>query len=250
MERVYGPVIGLALSVFKAQGLQFTIVGEDNVPRAGGAVMAINHTSYFDFTYAGLAARKSKRYVRFMAKASIWQHKIAGPLMRGMKHIPVDRHAGAASYREALTTLKSGEIVGVFPEATMSRSFELKPFKSGAARMARDAGVPLLPTTLWGAHRVWTKDAPKHRGRSKIPIYIEVGEPIFIPKGGDVEAANEQLRAAMQAQLDRQQAAYPTLTGDDLRYLPARLGGTAPTPEEAHERDTHDMSRTQDEFNS
>ncbi|MCB1253300.1 MAG: 1-acyl-sn-glycerol-3-phosphate acyltransferase, partial [Austwickia sp.] len=59
--------------------------------------------SYFDFTYAGLAARKSKRYVRFMAKASIWQHKIAGPLMRGMKHIPVDRHAGAASYREALT---------------------------------------------------------------------------------------------------------------------------------------------------
>ncbi|MCB1301144.1 MAG: 1-acyl-sn-glycerol-3-phosphate acyltransferase, partial [Tetrasphaera sp.] len=71
---------------------------------------------------------------------------------------------------EALTALKSGEIVGVFPEATMSRSFELKPFKSGAARMARDAGVPLLPTTLWGAHRVWTKDAPKHRGRSKIPI--------------------------------------------------------------------------------
>jgi hypothetical protein len=54
----------------------------------------------------------------------------------------------------------------------------------------------------------------------------------------------------MQEQLDRQQAAYPRLTGADLRYLPARLGGTAPTVEEAAEADLHDMTRTKDEFNS
>lgn len=101
MERVYAPVIAVTKSVFRAQGLKFTIVGEDNVPSSGGAVMAINHLSYFDFTYAGLAAQRSKRYVRFMAKQSIFQHKIAGPLMRSMKHIPVDRAAGASSYREA-----------------------------------------------------------------------------------------------------------------------------------------------------
>ena len=52
----------------------------------------------------------------------------------------------------------------------------------------------------------------------------------------------------MQAQLDAQQAQYPTLSGDDLRYVPARLGGTAPTPEEAHEADHHDMTRTRDKF--
>ncbi len=250
MERVYAPVIAVTKSVFRAQGLKFTIVGEDNVPSSGGAVMAINHLSYFDFTYAGLAAQRSKRYVRFMAKQSIFQHKIAGPLMRSMKHIPVDRAAGASSYREALAALKSGEIIGVFPEATMSRSFELKPFKSGAARMARDAGVPLLPTTLWGAQRVWTKDAPKHRGRSGIPIFVEIGEPIWVPKGSNVEAASEALRVAMETQLDRQRAAYPVLTGADLRYVPARLGGTAPTPEAAADLDLRDMTRTKDEFNS
>ena len=244
MERVYGPVVRIAKGVFKAQGLQ------EHVPTTGGAVMAINHLSYFDFTFAGLAAVKSKRYVRFMAKQSIFEHRIAGPLMRSMKHIPVDRHAGASSYRESLRLLKAGEIVGVFPEATMSRSFELKPFKSGAVRMARDAGVPLLPTTLWGAQRLWTKEAPKHRGRSGIPIFIEVGEPIWVPKGGNVEEGAQRLRAAMLAQLERQQAAYPTLTGADLRYLPARLGGTAPTPQEAAERDLHDMTRTKDQFNS
>ena len=80
----------------------------------------------------------------------------------------------------------------------MSRSFELKEFKSGAARMARDARVPLLPTTLWGAHRVWTKDAPKHRGRSRIPIFVEIGEPIVVERGSNVEEATARLKAAMQ----------------------------------------------------
>ena len=52
----------------------------------------------------------------------------------------------------------------------------------------------------------------------------------------------------MQAQLDVQQAAYPTLHGEDLRYIPARLGGTAPTLEAAHADDLHDMTRTRDKF--
>ena len=250
MDLVYRPIIGLARTVFFAQGLTFTLAGEENVPRVGGGVMAINHTGYFDFTYAGLAARKHGRLVRFMAKKSIWSHPVAGSLMRGMKHIPVDRAKGVDAYRAALDALRSGEIIGVFPEATMSRSFELKEFKAGAARLARDAGVPLLPTTVWGAQRVWTKEAPKHLGRSNIPIYVEVGAPIDVPPDCDVDAITTQLRNTMQEQLDRQQAAYPAMTGADLRYQPVRLGGHAPTPEEAHAKDLHDMTRLKDKFNS
>ena len=148
MEFPYTPVIGLARTVFFLQGLRFTILGEENVPAVGGAVMAINHTGYFDFTYAGLAARPRGRLVRFMAKKSVFGHRVTGPLMRGMKHIPVDRHAGQGAIEAGLAAVRAGEIVGIFPEATMSRSFELKPFKGGAARIARDGGVPLLPTTL------------------------------------------------------------------------------------------------------
>ncbi len=87
------------------------------------------------------------------------------------------------------------------------------------------------------------------RPASRIPVSITVGEPLEIARREDVNAANERLRAAMQAQLDAQQAAYPTLHGEDLRYLPARLGGLAPTPEEAASRDHHDMTRTVDKFN-
>lgn len=249
MEFPYTPVIGFAKTVFAAQGLRFTILGEDNVPRTGGAVMAINHIGYFDFTYAGLAAQKSGRLVRFMAKKSIFTHHTTGPLMRGMKHIPVDRQSGSEAFRTALKALKAGEIVGLFPEATMSRSFELKEFKPGAVRMAQAAGVPLLPTTIWGSQRVWSKNVPKHRLRSNTPIHITIGDPIVVEKGEDAIAATERLREVMHKQLEDQHAAYPPMTGDDLIYLPARLGGTAPTREEAHAEDMHDMTRTVDKFN-
>ena len=180
MEPVYTPVIGFARALFAAQGLKITIKGTEHVPRHGGAVMAINHTGYFDFTYAGLAGVKVGRYVRFMAKKSIWSNPVAGPLMKGMHHIPVDRDAGLGSFDAARDALRTGEIIGVFPEATISRSFELKAFKSGTVRLAQEAGVPILPTTIWGSQRVWTKGQPRKMGRHGIPLLITVGAPIEV----------------------------------------------------------------------
>ncbi|MDQ1751221.1 MAG: hypothetical protein QOE71_2277 [Pseudonocardiales bacterium] len=237
MEPVYSSIISLARVVFAAQGLKFTIHGAENVPRKGGAVMAINHTGYMDFTYAGLAAHPAKRLVRFMAKDQVFKHRISGPLMRGMHHIPVDRDAGAGSFREAVRVLKDGEIVGVFPEATISRSFELKEFKSGTIRMAAMAGVPILPTVIWGSQRVWTKDYPKRLGRTNVPIILSVGEPITVGRRDDAEVANLLLMQRMTELLHAAQDEYPPLTGEDLKFLPSRLGGTAPTPQRAAELD-------------
>jgi 1-acyl-sn-glycerol-3-phosphate acyltransferase len=193
----------------------------------------INHIGYMDFTYAGLAARKSGRLVRFMAKESVFTHPVSGPLMRGMHHIPVDRTAGAASYRAAVEALRAGEIVGVFPEATISRSFELKEFKTGAARMAAEAGVPLLPVVIWGSQRVWTKGHPKRLGRTNTPISVSVGEPIPVPADADPVQVTEGCKAVMQDMLDVLRATYEPLTGADLKFLPASMGGTAPTLAEA-----------------
>ncbi len=247
MDLVYWPVIGVARTLFLAQGLRFTIVGKDNVPRRGGAVMAINHTGYLDFTYAGYAALPAGRLVRFMAKESVFEHKLSGPLMRGMKHIPVDRTAGAAAYRNAVKALRDGEIVGVYPEATISRSFELKEFKLGAARMAQEAGVPILPTTVWGAQRVWTKGHPKKLGRTNTPIFITVGEPMPVAAEADIVEVTAELKRRMQVQLDGQQVAYPPMRADEAHLMPARLGGTAPTLEEAMVIHRADAERRREE---
>ena len=243
MEPVYTSVIAIARTLFAAQGLKFTITGSQNIPTSGGAVLVCNHLSYMDFAYAGLAAYPSKRLVRFMAKDDVFRHKISGPLMRGMHHIPVDRAAGAASFREAVGALKAGEIVGVFPEATISRSFELKAFKSGAVRMALAAGVPVLPMIIWGSQRVWTKGYPKRLGRTNVPIMLSVGEPIVAGRDDKADDINVELRARMTGLLHAAQEAYPALPHDELKYLPARLGGSAPTLLEATAMDDEEAVR-------
>jgi 1-acyl-sn-glycerol-3-phosphate acyltransferase len=237
-EPTYTPVIALVRAVFRGLGLRFTISGQEHVPRAGGAVMAINHVGYLDFTFAGLAARPTGRLVRFMAKKEVFDHKVSGPLMRGMKHIPVDRHGAAnASYRLAVEAVRGGEIVGVFPEATISLSFELKEFKTGAARMALEAGAPILPCVIWGSQRVFTKGRPKDLTRGT-PIRIVVGEPFTPEPGSDPVTVTADLKARMQVLLDEARATYPggPRTPDDTWWIPASQGGTAPTFEQASAR--------------
>jgi len=230
MEPVYRPVLAVARTLFKAEGLKFTLTGTGNVPHTGGAVLVMNHIGYMDFTYAGLGCQPSRRLVRFMAKAEVFSHPISGPLMRGMHHIPVDRAAGAGSYRAAVEALAAGEIIGVFPEATISRSFELKDFKSGAARMALEAGVPLLPMIIWGSQRVWTKGHPKRLGRTNTPISVDIEQPVVA--AGSAEEITARLHTQMSEQLDKVRAAYPEHPNGRY-WVPESLGGSAPTPEEA-----------------
>ena len=153
-------VIRLMKTMLRFQGIQMSVAGSENLPDTGGALLALNHTGYFDFIFGGTAANlHGRRLVRFMAKKEVFDVPVVGALMRKMKHIPVDRSAGAgtSALDAAVTSLRAGNLVGIFPEATISRSFEIKDIKTGAARIAKEAGVPLIPVVLWGSQRVWTK---------------------------------------------------------------------------------------------
>lgn len=233
-DRVYPAVIGLARVVFGLLGLRWIVVGAEHIPTTGGAVLASNHVSYLDFTICGFAAQPSGRLVRFIAKDAVFKNWFAGPFMRGMHHIPVDRSAGAPAFAAAVAALRAGEVVGVFPEATTSRSFELKSFKLGAARMAIEAKAPLVPMVTWGAQRILTKDG--HRSlRRRRTIMVTVGEPLLPEPGERAGSLTLRLHARMGELLADTQARYPDPPDNpgDLWWLPARLGGTAPTPEEA-----------------
>jgi len=219
----------LAQLVVLASGTRISYSGEENVPARGGAVVAINHTSYVDFLPAALAMHRRRRRLRFMIKAEMQRVKVVNFLIKHTKTIPVDRHAGSGAYAAAVQRLREGELVGVYPEATISRSFELKEFKTGAARMAEEAGVPIVPVIVWGAQRIWTKDHPRHLGRRGIPIAVRVGPPV--PAGDDIAATGATLRAAMATLLHEVQEHYPHDSG--AYWVPRRLGGGAPTPAEA-----------------
>ncbi|MBV8966680.1 MAG: 1-acyl-sn-glycerol-3-phosphate acyltransferase [Mycobacteriaceae bacterium] len=241
MEPVYATVIQAARLVWRIQGLTFNVSGVEHLPATGGAVIAINHTSYFDFTFAGLPAYKQHlgRKVRFMAKREVFDSKLTGPIMRSLRHISVDRESGAESFEKACQALRAGELVGVYPEATISRSFEIKEFKSGAARMALDADVPIVPHIVWGAQRVWTKGHPRKMWRPKVPISVAVGEPI--PPTLPAPELTGLLHSRMQHLLERVQDEYGPHPPGEF-WVPHRLGGGAPSLAEAARMDAEEAA--------
>ncbi|MFG2072877.1 lysophospholipid acyltransferase family protein [Nonomuraea maritima] len=231
-EIVYPPVIAAVRTLFRALDVRLHVEGADHVPRSGGAVLVSNHISYLDFIFAGFAALPARRLVRFMAKEDVFKHSVSGPLMRGMHHIPVDRGAGAGSYATALRMLKAGEVVGVFAEATISRSFTVKEIKSGAIRMAQATGTPIIPVGLWGSQRLWTKGRPRKLLQRHVPVTILVGEPMYPKRGENVNDHTTDLHTRISELVDRAQRTYPEQPSG-VWWQPAHLGGTAPTPEEA-----------------
>ncbi|TFV65743.1 1-acyl-sn-glycerol-3-phosphate acyltransferase [Blastococcus sp. CT_GayMR20] len=233
-DRPYRFVIRACLVVFRLFGFRFDVRGSEHVPTSGGAIICSNHVSFFDFTFLGLGALPQHRLVRFMAKSAVFDHWFAGRFMRAMQHIPVDRKAGAAAFDLAVRALKDGEVVGVFPEATISTSFTVKDLKAGAPRMAVQAGVPIIPAAVWGGHRVATK-GHKVELRRGVPVTVILGEPIVPEAGEKPQALLRRTRAAMEEVLDEAQRSYPDQPAgpDDRWWQPAHLGGTAPTPQAA-----------------
>jgi 1-acyl-sn-glycerol-3-phosphate acyltransferase len=228
-DLVYPPVVVAIKLFWKYLGLRFNFQGVHHIPRDGGAILSINHVGYLDFALTGTAALPTGRYVRFMAKKEVFDNKLAGPLMRGMHHICVDRSSGSASFVAALRALRAGEIVGIFPEGTISVSFEIKELKSGAVRLAMAAGVPVIPTIVWGSQRIWTKKVKRNLGREKFPVTVAFGEPLYFDKQSNVEASESLLRETMIAMLYEVQQKYPD-SHQGQRWAPLRLGGSAPAP--------------------
>ena len=235
MEPVYTPVIGAVTTLFKVMGWRIDVTGSEHIPVTGPAVVATNHIGYLDFTFVGYGVREQGRMLRFLAKKEIFDHPVAGPLMRGMKHVPVDRFGKAKdAFHAAIEALQRGELIGMFPEATISRSFVPAAGKSGAARMAMEASAPLIPGVVWGSQRILTKGRPRNLQRG-IPITVEFGAPIEYSPGEDPADVTKRLMASIETLVDKASREYPDQpAGDaDRWWVPAHLGGTAPTVEEA-----------------
>jgi 1-acyl-sn-glycerol-3-phosphate acyltransferase len=238
MEYVYPLVEKVAQGTIKVMGYDVRAYGYENIPRVGAAVLASNHVGYLDFVFTGYAALQQRRRARFLAKKEVWNHKVAGALMNGMRHIPVDRAAAPQqAYAAAEDALRRGEIIGMFPESTISPSFVPRSGKTGSARLAQSVGAPLVPAAVWGTQRILTKGRPKNFER-KIAIVVNVGAPIPTSPDGDPRAVTDELMARIGELLVEAQEKYPQEpAGDDDRWwLPHHLGGTAPTPQEVEDR--------------
>jgi 1-acyl-sn-glycerol-3-phosphate acyltransferase len=224
-----------AKALVKVMGWRVTVRGAEHLPDEGPVVLAINHAGYLDFVFAAWACiLEKKRYIRFLAKKEVFDHKIAGPLMRGMKHIPVDREGDPAQALDlAIEALHRGEVIGTFPEATINRSFVPGRAKTGTVRMAQASGATIIPVAVWGAHRILTKGRPRNFQR-KVAILVNIGPIFAVDLKEDPRAATDGLMETIRDLLADAQKRYPQKPAgeDDRWWLPLHLGGTAPTPEE------------------
>ena len=220
--------------------------GVEHVPRSGGAVVTWNHTSHVDFAVTALPLLDDAgRWVRLVALRELWSSRTLGWVPRLARCIPVDRERRAGrdhALRDAIAAGRAGDLVMVAPEGTISESFELLPFRTGAVRIAQAAGVPVLPTVSWGSHRFVTTGHPVSFRRGwRLPVVVRVGPPVDVAPDEDPVAATRRLERIVAAMLAEARDAYPDGLHVGAWWVPASLGGSAPPAAEvlAHHRPGH-----------
>lgn len=174
------------------------VYGEEHIPAEGPFIIVCNHASYFDPPLLGTAVRH--RLIHFMAKEELFRNPIMNWFLRYVHTFPVHRgRIDKKAIVESFRVLKSGGVLGIFPEGTRKCQGILGPFHDGFAGIAIKAGVPVLPVVV-----VNSRELPKKTG----PVQIVFGEPVMPPadKKADKEAIrqfSEEIREIVLAMLNR-----------------------------------------------
>lgn len=199
-----------------------SITGAENIPAQGGAVVVPNHKSFLDSFFIALA---TKRHVRFMGKSELFEGMWGRPFV-ALGVFPVRR---GTSDEEALDTartiLRQGELLALFPEGTRVREPEsLGAPKRGAARLAIEAGAPMIPAAITGTDHIWLGPIPKPKR-----VQIAFAPPIPVADlEATPEAAGELIEDAVWPEVEREfkgLLSKPTVIAAGLAIL--GLGGAA-----------------------
>lgn len=243
MGALYTVGSSLFLSGFRLLGVDLRAIDHHNIPASGPAVVASNHISYLDFAMVMLSPPKPRREMRFLARSDFFKVPVVGDLLIRLGQIPVDIHGDPMqAVAAARQSLERGELIGVHPEGTINPSFVPQRAKSGAVRLAESAGAPIVPVAIWGSQRLLTKGRPIRPERGVV-VTVRYGEPFF-PSGRTGASKTRDMMDRIGALLEESQAAYPQRPGPapDDWWVPAHLGGSAPSVEEADQ-----LLRAQDE---
>ena len=182
-EREAGQLYDAAIKVLRPMfnlGWRFEVEGLDRVPDEGPALICPNHTSVLDSFFLPAVLPRRITYVGKAEYMDDWKTKYLFPAL-GM--IPIDRSGGSASERAlsaAQRVLERGELFGIYPEGTRSRSGRLHKGRTGAARLALRTGAPIVPVGIVGARDIMPPDAKVPKPFR--PCHIRFGRPIDVER--------------------------------------------------------------------
>lgn len=173
------------------------IAGREHVPRTGGFIFASNHASHLD---PPLLAIASPRQLTYLAKVELFRNPLFSRFIRSLGAFPVNRGGrDTRAVDTAAAYLRAGHALAMFPEGTRSLDGRLGPIKSGAARLAIKAHVPIVPVHIRGSFEAWPKHGVPRPHRVTIRIGPALPPPGSAPDEGDYRELTSQLNKAMQA---------------------------------------------------
>jgi 1-acyl-sn-glycerol-3-phosphate acyltransferase len=195
--------------------------GGEHIPARGGCVLAVNHISHVDPVTCAHFVYAWGRVVRFLTKAELFDVTFVGWVIRSARQIPVYRLTTDASqsFAAAVEAVRQGECVVVYPEGTITREPDLWPMtgKTGAARIALTAGVPVIPVAQWGAHEILPPYTKRPHLLPRKTISMTAGPPVRLDDLAGRPLTPEVLHEATTRIMD-----------DVTRLLEGIRGGRAP----------------------
>ncbi|HEX3420527.1 MAG TPA: 1-acyl-sn-glycerol-3-phosphate acyltransferase [Candidatus Udaeobacter sp.] len=205
------------------------VVGAENANRAGGFLLASNHISHFDPFLIGLQVR---RKIDWMTMAEFFRPPALGFFLRSIEAFPAERdRADLRTIRTTIDRLKSGRIVGIFPEGGIrdgARSLlQGAPLRAGAATLAQIADVPVVPCVILGSDRFYSKKQWLPFRRS--PLWMAFGKPISSFPELQKSQARKRIESELAADFKNLYAELREkfrLTVDDLPKSPQERTGS------------------------
>jgi 1-acyl-sn-glycerol-3-phosphate acyltransferase len=191
IEMVYRVIRQIFTWIFQIF-FRWRVEGRENLPEEGAFILCSNHISWWD---PPLVGSLTKRIVHFMSKEELFKIPVAGKIMPMVNAFPVKRDsADRRAIKRALEIVKNGDVVGIFPEGTRSKTDELLPPLPGVGLIAVKSETPVVPVAIIGPYKLFR------------PLKIRIGSPISFNEYYGIKAKAEHLNDVanrIMAEIDR-----------------------------------------------
>lgn len=208
------------------------VTGMENLPKSGGYVLAANHVTTVDaLAVAYMMYFRLHRAPHFLAKEGLFKTPIVGPVLLAVGQIPVFRgqRKNTDPMEAAYKVLRAGHVIGIFPEGTLTRDPDLWPMRgrTGATRLAIEAGVPIVPVGQWGTEKVMETYSSKLKPKPWHKVNIIIGKPIDVSAYVAKKNSTEELVLLTEKVMNEITKLVEQLRGEKApakRFVPSEHG--------------------------